>query len=103
MPQVNIAINGNAYAIKCEAGEENRLKELASTVDDRVSRLVSGLGQIGENKLLLMAAILLADELTETNPIAALGRSGADTAFSVRLLESAAARIEDIAARLENA
>lgn len=96
MPQMNIMINGHPYAVACNAGEEERLKALGAIVDDRVSRLASSLGQIGENKLMLMAAILLADELTEG------GGDGAilDTR-AVNTLESATMRIEAIAAGMD--
>jgi cell division protein ZapA len=93
---MNITINGHAYAVACNAGEEERLKVLGSIVNDRVSRLAEGLGQIGESKLLLMAAILLADEMTEGGDGGAL----LDTQ-AIAALESAAARVEAIAAGLD--
>lgn len=95
MPQMNIDINGQPYVIACNPGEEDRLLALAAIVDEHVRRLAENVGQIGESKLLLMAAILLADELTEGQ-----GAEASDAA-AVRALESAAARIEDIAADLE--
>jgi len=96
MPQMNIVINGHSYPVACNPGEEERLQALAAIVDDRVSRLAAGLGQIGETKLLLMASILLADELAE-------GGNGAGLLDlqAVRALESAAERVEAIAAGLD--
>jgi len=96
MPQMNIMINGHPYAVACNSGEEDRLQALASIVDDRVTRLAQNLGQIGESKLLLMASILLADEMTEGGG----GRSLLDMQ-AVGALESAAARIEAIAEGLD--
>lgn len=95
MPQMSISINGQSYLIACNPGEESRLKALAQMVDEHVRQLAENVGQIGESKLLLMAAILLADELSEAG-----GSSGASDNAAILALESATSRIQDIAASL---
>ena len=63
MPQVTIAINGRPYAIACDAGEEERIRQLAKAIDARVSAFAKEAPQAGESRLLVMAALMLADEL----------------------------------------
>lgn len=65
MAQVTLAINGRSYRIGCADGEEARLRELGREVAVRVDRLVMEFGQVGETRLLLMAALLASDELLD--------------------------------------
>ena len=62
MPLVNVMVNSRAYTIACDEGEENHLRELAEHVDDKVKELLGSVGQVGDQRLLLMAALLIADE-----------------------------------------
>ena len=63
--QVRITINGRSYKIGCDAGEEDRIIELGQYLDGRVAELASRVGQVGDERLLLMAALVLADDLAE--------------------------------------
>ncbi len=63
MGQVSKAINGRNYRLSCNDGEEQRLSELLSYVDTHVSLLVEDFGQVGEDRLMLMTALKIADEL----------------------------------------
>jgi cell division protein ZapA len=65
MAQVTVTINGKRYDIACDDGQEAHVLRLAEEVDGRVGRLVDTLGQVGEARLLLLAALLLADEAGE--------------------------------------
>ncbi|MGH6989254.1 MAG: cell division protein ZapA [Stellaceae bacterium] len=71
MAQVTIILNGRDYVVGCGPGEEARIRDLARGVDQRVKDLVGQLGQIGESRLLVMALLTMADELSE-------GHGGAD-------------------------
>ena len=62
MPLVNVMVNGRAYTIACDEGEEEHLRELAGLVDAKAREVLSSVGQVGDARLLLMAAILIADE-----------------------------------------
>ena len=62
MPLVNVMVNARAYTIACDDGEEEHLKMLAAHVDEKVRELLGTVGQVGEQRLLLMAALLIADE-----------------------------------------
>lgn len=63
MGQVAVNLNGRSYRFDCGDGEEPRLKELAAHVKHRYDALVREYGNVGEDRLLLMTALLIADEL----------------------------------------
>ncbi len=66
MAQVSVVINGKSYRIACDDGEEPHLLTLAELVDKRVTQLVSSIGQIDHTRLLVMASLVIADELGDT-------------------------------------
>jgi len=108
MPLVNAMVNGRAYTIACDEGEEEHLRELASYVDGKVRELLGSVGQVGDTRLMLMAAILITDEYmhamdklkTQTQSLS--DAANAET-IAVEALEAAAKRVEDIAASLGRA
>jgi cell division protein ZapA (FtsZ GTPase activity inhibitor) len=65
MAVVNVMVNTRAYTIACDDGEEDHLRELAGHVDSRVKELLSSVGQVGDSRLLLMAALLITDDMFE--------------------------------------
>ena len=73
MPKIDISINGRLYAVACDDGQENRVRELAGMVESRVRQLAGPgpVGGVGETQILVLAGLMLADELSETK--AALG------------------------------
>lgn len=62
MSNVQIDINGRRYGIGCDDGQEEHITKLARHFDNHVRNLAQSVGQIGEQRLFLMAALLLADE-----------------------------------------
>ena len=62
MPLVNVMVNSRAYTIACDEGEEEHLKELAAHVDAKTREVLSSVGQVGDGRVILMAALLIADE-----------------------------------------
>lgn len=112
MAQVALVINGRSYRVACDDGQEERVRELGRRVDDTVTDLAGRVGQVGEMQLLVMASLLLADELEEARdagagPAAADKQAGADDeadnaeAAAVAVIEACASRLEGIAERLE--
>jgi cell division protein ZapA len=105
MPQVSISINGRSYPVACKEGEEQRIRELARNLDGRVADFAKQVGQAGEGRLLVLAALVLADELAEANEALRGLRSqapapdGRAVAVGVNRL---AARVEAVATRLES-
>ncbi|MEM6624785.1 MAG: cell division protein ZapA [Pseudomonadota bacterium] len=65
MPEVAVDVAGRAYRLGCGEGEEAHLMRLAELVDAEAQRLHSKLGQMTEGRLMLMAALMLADRLSE--------------------------------------
>jgi cell division protein ZapA len=63
MGQISVTLNGRTYRLRCGEGEEERLLELANHVSARVDGLAAEFGQVGDDRLLLMAALLITDEL----------------------------------------
>ena len=107
--QLGISINGRIYQVACDDGEEEHLALVAEYVDGQVRELSGSLGDVGEARLFLMAALLIADELSESaDKIAALrskidelqGKDGGSGA-AVEAMESAALDLESIASDLE--
>ena len=62
MANVSIKFNGKDYLLSCDDGQEENLKELASNLNKKFDELKSNLGNIGENKLLLISSIKVIDE-----------------------------------------
>ncbi|HTW28366.1 MAG TPA: cell division protein ZapA [Acetobacteraceae bacterium] len=62
MAQVTVRINGYNYVVGCEDGQEGHLQAMAEQVDTRIASIKT-LGQTGEARLLVLAALLMADEL----------------------------------------
>ena len=63
MGQVSITLNDRTFRLVCEEGEEDRLVELASYVKAKVDALTAEVGHVGDERLVLMAALQIADEL----------------------------------------
>ena len=116
MGQVVVTVNGRAFPLNCTDGEEPRIRRLAQYVDGKIGDFVKTHGQNGEARLILLAALVIADELSDTNDIVQQERSrvrgagaGAanavadDTAAVANGIRSIAQRIESIAVRLESA
>ncbi|HMP56313.1 MAG TPA: cell division protein ZapA [Novosphingobium sp.] len=90
MSNVTLSIGGRSYTVACAAGEEDHVRSLGDMIDARV-RQMEGLATQGEARMLLFAALLLADDLHEA-------RSRPDDAA---LLDAVADRLENLASRLE--
>jgi cell division protein ZapA len=65
MAQVSVRVNGRTYQVACEDGQEAHLEKLAAYIDQRVAELVRDVGQVGDARLLVMSALIIADELAD--------------------------------------
>ena len=63
MGQILIVLNGRTYRLACGDGQEERLQSLAAHLKSKVDTLAIQFGQVGEERLLLMAGLLVTDEL----------------------------------------
>ena len=66
MANVSIKFNGKEFLLSCDDGQEEHLEELANHLGNKFEKLKSDLGNIGENKLLLITSIKVMDEYFET-------------------------------------
>jgi cell division protein ZapA len=116
MSQVNVTINGRQFRMACEDGEEARLSRLAEELDASIATLRTRFGEIGDTRLTVMAALTLADQLSETKEklqrlepelstlrnasVASADHSQATQSAVVAALNAAADRNENITKRL---
>ena len=117
MGQVSVTVNGRSYMVACDDGQEDHVTELAAYIDGHVTELSNSVGQVGDARLLLMASLLVTDELSEMinrvesleNEINSLQESQGDhtrraaTAENkvAEILDSATKTITDLAARVD--
>ncbi len=67
MNHINVTINGRQYRMACEEGQETRLMRLAESLQTRVEDLRGKFGEIGDQRLTVMAALTACDELLDAN------------------------------------
>ena len=65
MPQVSVTIAGRVYRMACDEGEEPHLHALAQRLDGKIGELRSQFGEIGDQRITVMAALTMADDLAE--------------------------------------
>ena len=118
MAHVNATIAGRQFRLACEDGQEDHLLALAKDMDERIAQLRAKFGEIGDTRLTVMAALMVADELSETlrrvrrleEDVAGLtdarvvsaDRAKAASAAVVNAFNSAAERIEGITKKLNS-
>jgi cell division protein ZapA len=104
MAQVTIEVNGRPYVVGCEDGQEPRLAELAANVDAQVRQVARDVGALGETRLILMGALVMADDIAELRgEVAALRAELAQVRAQESRAELAAvAALDAAAARLES-
>jgi cell division protein ZapA len=98
MAHVNVSIGGKAYRLACNPGEEAHLESLARTVDDKISEMRAAFGEIGDQRLVIMAALKIADELFEARGASETSATRAAEALSMQTLarETAEARVKGL-------
>jgi len=116
MAEVSVTINGRVYRMACDPGQEDHLARLGRELDQRISQLRESFGEIGDTRLAVMAAIMVADELAEmkrrlrsseqeiqslqdSREVAAQRAEQGERAFA-DILEGTAERIEQLAQNL---
>jgi cell division protein ZapA len=99
MPLVNVMVNGRAYTIACDEGEEDHLKGLATQVDEKAREVLNSVGQVGDARMMLMAALLIADEHHDmTAKLAAGAQAATDSSGEKQTLHLRAEAAESAAA-----
>jgi cell division protein ZapA len=108
MSQVSVSIDGRKYRLACNEGEEARLESLAGLIDEKIGEMRKTFGEIGDQRLVIMAALTIADSLAEARDEAAAQRKRADEAEErasalVSTIDQLGSRLESLAARLAGA
>ncbi|MDH4384420.1 MAG: cell division protein ZapA [Caulobacter sp.] len=103
MAQLNVTVNGKAYLVGCEDGQERHLQALAESFDAQVRQVGRDVGQLGETRLFLMTALLLTDELADLKLRLAQAQSQLAEAQTdrARVEMKAAAALENAARKIE--
>jgi len=116
LASVNVTINGRQFRIGCEDGQEQHIEKLAVDFDALISDLRSRIGEVGDARLTIMAALTVADDLSETMKkirgleaelsalkearVASAARNQATQAAVASAFNAAAERLEGVAKRL---
>jgi cell division protein ZapA len=104
MAHVTIRINGYAYTVGCEDGQEQHLTQMAAEIEQRINSIKAIGGQSGEARLLMLASLLLADEVHDlrnnAGPKGAAVEVKPENGERRARLRRVAARAEEIAADL---
>ena len=95
MGKVNVAIGGRSYALLCDDGEEAHITALAAHLQTKADALTAALGTMSEPRLLLMAGLQVADELSAVRSGRESGATGDGPRYAALL-----ARVEELAASL---
>lgn len=99
MPQINVTIAGKAYRMACGEGEEPHLEGLARLYDGKIEEMRQSFGEIGDMRLHVMAALMVADEASELRQrVAALEARLADLHGDAGAADRLLGEVEDKAA-----
>jgi cell division protein ZapA len=100
MAQVTLRINGYAYVIGCKDGEEKHLEAMGEELNSRIDGVRTAAGPSGESRMLVMAALMMADDIFDMRARLEAGPASADPKLG-RKLNRMAKKAEEIAAGLE--
>jgi cell division protein ZapA len=111
MPMVEVTVNGRRHAVQCGVGEESRVKRLAAYIDRKIGDLANDRSQLGDARLLLMASLMVADELSDAYDenqrlraaLDAQAGNGEGERRAAALIEQVAQQLNAVAAELEKA
>ncbi|MEM1036125.1 MAG: cell division protein ZapA [Pseudomonadota bacterium] len=101
MAKAEVQIRGRQYSIACAPGREDRLVNLSRQLDERVESIARAVGDVGDDRLLLVAALSLLDELDAASRGVAVA-AAPELGQAANALSKAASRIEALAERIED-
>lgn len=101
MAKADIKLRGRSYSVACAPGQEERLIALSRQLDARIEEISKAVGNIGDDRLLLIASLALLDELDAAHRAQA-AEAGPDVQRAAQALTDTATRIEALAARIES-
>jgi len=98
--KADITVRGRSFSIACAPGQEMRVQLLAGQLDARVGQISYAVGDVGEERLLLVTALALLDELDTARR--GVSQKPDTEARAIAVLTAMAGKVEALAARLEN-
>ncbi|WP_417232696.1 cell division protein ZapA [Brevundimonas sp.] len=101
MATVTVEINGRPYAVGCADGQEDRVRILGKQFDTSVRQVAGDVGHVGDVRLFLMAALMLADELHEARLALQHGAAAAPVPAATSGGDGVAEALNAVAARIE--
>jgi len=102
MAQVAITVNGRTFQVACDDGQEKHLQDLAKYLNTKVDALASQVGQIGDLRLMLMASLMITDELHDAKAqIKSGGGKPADDSKVTAMLSTISKRLSGLADKAE--
>lgn len=111
MAEVSVEINGRKFRMACEDGQETHLSSLAARFNRYIDEYKGTFGEIGDNRLVVMAGIAVVDELAEAekklenlrSELQTVTRAGNDVAAEAESMEAKfSAKLSDVARRIES-
>jgi cell division protein ZapA len=102
MALVNLKVNGREFPVSCEDGQEPRLRRLAQYIDSKVAEFTKAMGQVGEARLMLLAALVIADELSDANEALQKAHARPTSSGGAEVNAAMASGIHGIAQRIES-
>lgn len=111
MAEVSVEINGRKFRMACEDGQETHLSSLAARFNRYIDEYKGTFGEIGDNRLVVMAGIAVVDELAEAEKkldqlrteLGAVTKAGNDVAAEAEAMETKfSAKLSDVARRIES-
>jgi cell division protein ZapA len=100
MSQVSVTIDGRKYRLACNEGEEAQLESLAGMIDEKIGEMRASFGEIGDQRLVIMAALAIADSLTEAREAAETERKRSEAAE--RRVNAMASTLDELGSRIES-
>ncbi len=106
MGQITVTVGERTYSLGCRDGEEERLRSLAEHLNSKTETLKTALGSVSETRMLLMAGLLMADEVFEMRdasgapPLVATPAGSPDVSVAEQKIVKTTQRLEALAATL---
>ena len=103
MAEIKLVINNRSYDMACDDGQEDRIRQLASYVDGKITSIAQAGGSRNENHLLMLTSLVLADEIFDLKESGATkgGSASFDTTKAKALIDSLIERVEALSAQVD--
>lgn len=105
MAEIKLVINNRTYDMACDDGQEDRIRQLASYVDGKITSIAQAGGSRNENHLLMLTSLVLADEIFDLKESSKGAKSAQEPSFDTEkakaLIDSLIERVEALSAQVD--